>query len=110
MGMAEPTTGPSTAGAGQAQEDRKLIKEGEPQQTQISPELLKLLVGAKKFREMTNPHKPSKKELMFKAAKQLNVENNYVVGAKSPESVLRKQQREARKAALREKKAARQNG
>jgi hypothetical protein len=107
--MATPHEGPSTAGGGQgdAQEDRKLLKGGEQVQ-QIDDGLLRLLVGAKQFRRMKNPPKPTVKQMINAACHEMNVRNEGVVPDKSPESIIRKQQKEAKAKRMSERKAARE--
>lgn len=104
-GMATPSE-ITTAGGGQAQEERKLVKQGEQMQ-QMPDELLKLLIGAKQYRRMKNPSKPTVKQMVNAACREMNVRNEGVVPDKSPESIIRKQQRDAKKQRMAERKAAR---
>jgi len=108
-GMATPHDGPSTAGGGQgdAQEDRKLLRGGEQVQ-QMDDGLLKLLVGAKQFRRIKNPPKPTVKQMINAACHEMNVRNEGVVPDRSPESIIRKQQKEAKAKRMAERKAARE--
>ena len=106
-GMATPHEGDmKTAGGGQPQEERKLLKHGEEVQ-QMPDELLKLLVGAKQYRRMKNPRKPTQKQMVNAACREMNVRNEGVVPAKSPQSIILKQQRDAKKQRMAERKAAR---